>query len=57
MAKVLVAFHNGIVDEKNPEAMPVFMRRLFVAWILQEIRSLCIHMECLEQILERSMRT
>lgn len=24
MAKVLVAFHNGIVDEKNPEAMPAF---------------------------------
>ena len=24
MAKVLVAFHNGIVDEKNPGAMPAF---------------------------------
>ena len=57
MAKVLVAFHNGIVDEKNPEAMPAFYEAFIRAWILQEIRSLCIHMECLEQILERSMRT
>ncbi len=24
MVKVLVAFHNGIVDDKNPEAMPAF---------------------------------
>ena len=24
MAKVLVAFYNGVSDEKNPSAMPVF---------------------------------
>lgn len=38
MAKVLVAFHNGIVDEKIRERCLRFMRRLFEAWILLEIR-------------------